>query len=361
MKQILCLSNTPWRSIPSRTQQLMTRMKGAHVLFFEPAASRSDRSWRKPGRRVRPDVTVYTLPPVYTQDERYQPLFQMGQTRLSRFINRQLERHRFRDFLLWTTSPAHVHLLDALPYASLVYDCDRDWSHLPDLWEGSLASAADVIFAASPDLVEHLSPCSANIALLPNGVNYSLFANGSNASERLLPDVRGPVFGWTGTLFADLDLSPVIYAAATRPEWTFLFVGRVENNPQLERLQRLPNVIITGQRPLVELPDWLARCSVCINLLRKSAPYSDIIPSRIYEYLSTGTPVVSMLWPEQVEQFPDVVYGAYTNQTFVQLCSRALNEDRSWVADRRRSYGEDASWSNRAGDVLRILETAALL
>ena len=111
----------------------------------------------------------------------------------------------------------------------------------------------------------------------------------------------------------------------------------------------------------MELPDWLARCSVCINLLRKNAPYSDIIPSRIYEYLSTGRPVVSMLWPEQVETFPDVIYGAYTNQTFVQLCDRALNEDRTWVSERRRSDGSDASWSNRAGDVLRILEIAALL
>jgi glycosyltransferase involved in cell wall biosynthesis len=331
------------------------------VLFFEPASGRSDRRWREPGRRVRPGVTVYTLPPVYTQDERYQPLFLAGQNRLARFINRQLDRHRFRSFLLWTTSPAHVHLLDSIGYDALVYDCDRDWSHLPDLWEGSLARAADVVFAASPDLADRLSPCSSNVALLPNGVNYSLFANGGSGSDRLLSDVTGPVFGWTGTLYADLDLGPAIYAAAVRPQWTFLFVGRVENNPQLERLECLPNVIIAGPRPLVELPDWLARCDVCINLLRKSAPYSDIIPSRIYEYLSTGTPVVSMLWPDQVELFPDVVYGAYNDKEFISMCRSALDEDPSFVSQRRQNHGCAASWSNRAGEVVRILSTAGLL
>ena len=94
MKQIVCLSHTPWRSIPSRTQQLMTRMKGVQVLFFEPASGRKDRSWRKGGRRVRPEVTVYTLPPVPTLDERLLPLFKMGQRKLARFINQQLDKHR---------------------------------------------------------------------------------------------------------------------------------------------------------------------------------------------------------------------------------------------------------------------------
>ena len=62
-----------------------------------------------------------------------------------------------------------------------------------------------------------------------------------------------------------------------------------------------------------------------------------------------------------MEQFPDVVYGAYTKQSFVELCQRALDEDRSWVADRRRKYGEEAAWSRRAEDVLRILDTVGLL
>lgn len=362
MKQILCLSNKPWRNIPSRTQQLMTRMKGVQILFFEPASGRRDRSWRKGGRRVRPEVTVYTLPPVPTQDERYLPIFKMGQRRLARFINRQLDKHRFHHFLLWTSSPAHVHLLDHLSYDALVYDCHRDWADLPELWEGTLARMADVVFAASHELLDQLSPCSSNIALLPNGVHYSLFSNGSSSTQQILPDVTGPIFCWTGTIHADLNLAPVVHAAAAHPEWTFLLVGRPdENNPFLGRLERMRNVVLAGQHPLVELPDYLARCQVCINLLREDAPYSDIIPSRIYEYLSTGKPIVSMLWPDQVEQFPDVVYGAYTQQTFVELCERALAEDRSWVADRRRKYGADAAWSRRAEDVMRILGTVGLL
>lgn len=360
MKQILCLSSTPWQNPPSRTQQLMARMRDCRVLFFEPPTGRLDHRWKQPGRRVRPDVTVYTLPFISTWDEAM-PLFRMGLRRLERFITDCLDRHRFRDFLLWSTSPAQVHLLDKLPYESLVYDCDREWDLFPTQWEGILAQAADVVFAVSPDLMDRLSPCNANLALLCNGVNYPLFSQSGSGAERLLPNVRGPVFCRAGTIHADLDLTPVLHAASTHPEWTFLLVGKKGANPQLRRLARLDNVLLPGPQPQLELPNWLERCHVCFDLLRLDRPYSDVVPSRIYEYLSTGKPIVSMLWPDQVDLFPDVIYAASSPQEFTRLCQQALQEDRGWLFSRRRSYGAAAAWSRQAGAVRQILTTAGLL
>ena len=39
MSVIVCLAPAPWQSTPTRTQQLMTRIKGAEVLYFEPPES----------------------------------------------------------------------------------------------------------------------------------------------------------------------------------------------------------------------------------------------------------------------------------------------------------------------------------
>ena len=36
MKQIVCLSHSPWQARPNRTQQLLTRLNDVKVLFFEP-------------------------------------------------------------------------------------------------------------------------------------------------------------------------------------------------------------------------------------------------------------------------------------------------------------------------------------
>lgn len=61
MKQILCLSHTPWQARPNRTQQLLARMNDIQILFFEPPVPRGV-PIPKQGRKMRPHITVYTLP-----------------------------------------------------------------------------------------------------------------------------------------------------------------------------------------------------------------------------------------------------------------------------------------------------------
>lgn len=363
VKEIICLSNEPWSSTPGRTQQLITRLKDTKILYFSPAASPRDNSWRKPGRKVRPNVTVFTLPPVLVQNERLSYLFRSGQQRVGRFIREKSDRSRFRSPLLWTTNPSHVHLLDQLEYSGLVYDCDRIWEDTPGLWEGALAHSADVVFAVSPELCDRLSPCSSNIALLPNGVNHTIFSGETGIQKRrLFPHLSGPMLGWVGTVHADLDLTPLVSAARNHPDWNFLLLGtRDPANPHLHRLSALPNVILEDPCPLMEVPEYMERCDALLNFLRTTQAYSDIVPSRIYEYLSTGKPIVSMLWPDEVEHFPDVIYGAYNQEEFSRLCTRALAEDRTWVFSRRQAYGQAASWSNRSAEVSRILITSGLL
>ena len=362
MKQLVCLSYTPWQKSPTRTQQLLTRLRDADILFIEPPATGANKSYRRPGRKVRPNVTVYTLPPLLGGQSEWRFFRRRNQARLSAFLLKILAKHRFREPVLWTTTPENLFLVESLPHRGLVYDCDQVWDELPDRWEGSLAGAADVVFAASPGLADRLSPCSGNIALLPNGVNYPLFAAAGSAGRRgELDHLPGPLLGWAGTIHADLDLTPILYAAQARPAWTFLLLGRREENPLLRRLSRLSNVMLAGPCPLVEVPDYLGRCQVLLDLLRDSQPYNDVVPPRLYEYLSTGKPIVSMLWPEQVELFPDVVYGAHSPEEFLHLCQQALAEDPGWVDQRRRDYGAAAAWSRRADEVKRILVTAGLL
>ena len=363
MKQILCLSGEPWSNkLPGRTQQLVTRLRDVQILYFSPAQSRWDRSFREKGRRVRPNVTAYTLPPIpFPISEQNRLLFQLAWNKVGRFIQNAAQGRRFTEPLLWTTSPRHIHLLDRLEYGSLIYDCDREWETLPPHWEGSLAQAADVVFAASPLLADRLSPCSSNIALLPNGVNLPLFASNVPRPDPL-PGVTAPIFGWCGTIRRSLDLSPLLYAAQSRPDWGFLLLGKAESdNPLLHRLNKLSNVFLPGPRPVTEVPDWLYRCDALVDLLRHDRPYDDVASPRLYEYLATGKPVITMLWPGQVERFPDVVYNARDPEEFVTLCGHALEEDPGFVAQRRRDHASLAAWSGRTQEVERILTTAGLL
>ena len=352
MKQLVCLAHESWAPFPQRTQQIMSRLKDTQVLWFQPAKGPLDADWKAAGRRVRPHVTVYTLPPLRPT----QLLFRQGTPvpgeKQRRFIAEKMRRHRFRDAALWCTDPSQVHLLDGLDYTRLIYDCHQDWSHLPIEWESQLTLQADVVFAISQVMADYLSPCSSNVTVLPNGVNYNMFAQD-------MPQVESPSFCFVGSLYADLDAEPLVYAARQRPQWRFTVVGGVRGGGprELDQLKRLLNVRLLGRRPHVDVPELLSRHKVCVNLLRDSDAGNGIAPVRLFEYLATGKPIVSMLWPEQVEKLADVVYGAHDEREFLQCCERALNEAPGWVTDRRRSYAEQAAWSNRLETVQRILDT----
>ena len=358
MKHYVCLAPEPWSATPGRTQHLMSRFRDAKILYFEPSTGRG--AHRAPGRQVRPGLTVYTLPPVLRLDEKHRFLFNGQQRKLARFIQTRMDTHRLRDTVLWCTSPEQVHLVEHLSCRNMVYDCGREWPQFPLEWESDLALAAEVIFAASPGLMAHLAPCNDNLALLPNGVNYPMFSRDGLEPPEELRGLTAPLLGVLGSVHRDTDLSPVLQAARDLPRCVFLFVGAADDNPLLPALRALPNVAFAGEKPLADLPDYLSRFDVCLNLLRHGEVGSDIIPERIYEYLSTGKPIVSMLWEDQVEDFPDVIYGAHSAAEFSQLCGRALGETGDWAYRRRREYGAGAAWSARADEACRILAAIGL-
>ena len=99
---------------------------------------------------------------------------------------------------------------------------------------------------------------------------------------------------------------------------------------------------------------------VLLDLPRTDLPFDEVVSPRLYEYLATGKPVVSMLWPDQVEQFPDVVYGAHDLEEFTTLCAHAMDEAPG-LAHRRMDRAAEAAWPRRVGEVERILTTAGLL
>ena len=63
-----------------------------------------------------------------------------------------------------------------------------------------------------------------------------------------------------------------------------------------------------------------------------------------------------MLWPRQIQEYPDVVRPARTPEVFVEQCAAALLEDPAPSLRRRRDYGDASAWDKRADEVIRILE-----
>ena len=358
MKYIVCLSHTRWSSVrPNRTQQLLTRLEDAKILFFEPPG-RSDRAVRD-GLRVRSNITVYPLPPLLFHGADSAMLHRRNQKRLSTHIKTLMDRHRFRSAILWCTTPENALMIEQIPYQCLVYDCHQEWDELPLALESDLAFAADVVFAASKGLRDRLSPCNENVAIVPNGVTPRMFLRDGLTPPAAVSALPHPIFARVGDLHRDLELEPLIYTAQRRPEWTFLLLGRV-TQAAVQRLAPYRNIVLLGAVPAVELPDYLYGCDILFDLIQRKRRGSDILSSRLFEYLATGKPIVSMIEPDQVEVFPEVIYTAYDSNGFLRRCQTALEENGTYTAQRRLDYARKSSWTQRVREITRILEDGGL-
>lgn len=355
-KQIVCIGIEPWSTLPHRTQQLFLHMDGIEILYFSPPHDQMDTvSFTK--KRVKSNLLVYMLPKVNMTNS---PIFfSLRQKKLAQFITRIMAKHHVRNPLLWVTHPSQIEMTSLLKYSTLVYDCFEPWQEEYFAAQESLLRKADLIFTASHNLKKQALEYNRNVALLENGVDYSLFEEASLFSHLHEEEMR---FGFAGVIDYDLDLSPLLYMAERRPQWKFMLLGPCPSgNPYVNGLMSYKNVEFYGEHSLLVVPEFLLSCHVLMEFRYCDGVIHDINSIRMYEYFATGRPIVTQLWKEEVERFPDVVYISQTSSDYLKNCQIALSEHPNLVSQRRKKYAKDATWQKRSEQILKVLSTSRLM
>lgn len=378
MKQVICLSTSNWYPIPTRKQQVMSRLKNARVLYFEPPVTYLA-PWKDPqarerltafkgdGEHITDNLTVYAMPPVLPLYNKKRFINKMNQRKLGHFVRSICEKHGFEKPLLWVYSPSYADIVKYIPHGGLVYDCvDRHSAYkglidpaVVDAMEAELAKQANVVFATAKGLHDTLKNVNEHSYFIPNGASFELFNKVATENDLPFPDklfnIKSPIFGFVGALQECIDYSLIEYAAKQRPDWSFVFLGKKLPQADISQIEGLPNVHLLGLVPHKQLPDYIARFSVCLNLFRPGDLSRDVSPLKFYEYLATGKPIVSTPQPLQVLDYADAIFVAETPREFVAACQKALDESNRWSVTQRIAYGRAASWDSRVLEMERIL------
>jgi glycosyltransferase involved in cell wall biosynthesis len=163
------------------------------------------------------------------------------------------------------------------------------------------------------DLVRRGFPDS-KVAVIPNGADLGLFAPGPGSEElrRQLGGAGKFLATYVGTHGLATGLTQILDAAeALRedPRFAFAFVGEgAERAALIEESRRrgLPNTVFHPALPKERMPELYASCDACIVCLRPLPLFAKFIPSKIFEILACGRPLVAALAGEAAE----IVRGA---------------------------------------------------
>jgi len=148
------------------------------------------------------------------------------------------------------------------------------------------------------------------VTVIKNGADFSLYKKPPHGHTNLLRELglEGKfVASYFGTHGMAHHLETVLEAAHELREWkdiVFLLVGDGAERSRLVTMRdekKLSNVVMLGQQPKEKMPELWSLSSVSLILLKKSALFKTVLPSKIFESMAMVRPVILGVEGESAE------------------------------------------------------------
>lgn len=277
-----------------------------------------------------------------------------------------LAKHKFKDEepiietprILWLSLPTARCVIGALEEDMVVYYAGDDFSALQgvdhkqvSIEEKKLVEYADIIFAASENVARQFP--QDKTYLLPHGVDLNHF---SKCCER--PDnypESGLIVGYYGSISCWLDFELITFLAQSRPDVTFLFIGRIEITEC--ELFKYKNIIHLPDMPHEQLIQYAANWQVSLIPFVDNEQIRACNPLKLREYLAIGHPILSTRYPAVIP-FLDCIYVADNKYQMLEQLNLALvlpSKALEQLKARSRKAVEAATWQARCDLVTTLL------
>jgi hypothetical protein len=269
--------------------------------------------------------------------------FLVGPDRLKRRYTTRLIHRSIRKFarppILWIANVHKAHLMEKIPASIRIFDAIDDWESVsvfknlgPRIRSGyeTVMERADIIFTVSRHLKEQFQERakSASVIHLPNGVDAELFRLPTDP-----PSVRkkarrdgSHVLTYVGVLSERVDLELLEKIAQDWPQCRVRLVGPMSRSAEQWRRehQHIPNLEWTGLVHHTRIPEILRSSDVLLIPHEESRLTLSMDPLKMYEYLTTGLPIVSTPVPPTGD-YPSLIYVG-KGQGFSEKIGSALAE-----------------------------------
>src|SRR5439155_25228192 len=177
--------------------------------------------------------------------------------------------------------------------------------------ERYLYNRVDTILTVTVHLKNHILSYGVperRVTVLPSGVDTRMFSVGPRKDELLRKWGIGsadPVILFMGTIYKFCGLDRVIRdfprVLSRHPRAKLLIVGCGENEEALKlmagELGITDSIVFGGLHPYSSLPDIIRSSNICINPFELNSVTRDILPTKLFQYLACGKPVVATSLP----------------------------------------------------------------
>jgi len=378
---IVCISTQDWDDLWTRKQRFMQRFaeRGCRVLYVETQVhwityfreikkrwKRTFSFMRKP-HRVRDNLHVITPPLVLPFFQMNRLICRINSHLLAAFINMHIRRLGFENPVIYSYVPSSSFLMKKLKSTHRLYECVDEFAVDKGLvrketiarLERETMEQCDAVVVTAPFLYQRKNGFARNTYLIPNAVDaehYRETNTGKVQPAEIFDRLSKPVVGFIGALAYWIDLDLIVYLAERLPGYSFIFVGPVSVN--IDSLRDFDNVHFLGRKRYDELPRYIAGIDVCINPYILDDIASGCSPLKLYEYMASGKPIVSVRMPE-AEKFPHLVEIADSYEEFAAKIERLATMSDDWKRDHAGRAWEESqnhTWDKRFEQTIKVMK-----
>ncbi len=210
--------------------------------------------------------------------------------------------------------------------------------------ERRLVRDADVVFLTTEELRVKENLRGSSHYVVPNGVDYEHFASAAdhNCKEsHFVSKIQKPVIGYLGLTSSRMDFELVDMIGQRWPGHV-LMVGPVDSRVA-RRVRDISGVVWTGFVDRRELPHYLCGFDVCILPFQINDQTKRMNPLKVWEYLATGKPLVSVDLPA-LKRASEVTHIANSRTHFVELIEQCLGQGDDRLGRASQAIAREYSW-----------------
>jgi len=158
-----------------------------------------------------------------------------------------------------------------------------------------------------------------------------------------------------------MDFELIKQLAINHRDKTFVFVGPYQCETIAQAgLDKLPNLIFTGSKPITALPAYLRYFDCAIIPYLKTETTKYIYPLKINEYLAAGLPVVTTHFSDDLNDFESVVSIEEKNEDFIRKVESSISTNSPELIKERMIFAANNSWAKRVEQFWELLHQQRL-
>ena len=264
--------------------------------------------------------------------------------------------------LLYMDNPIYSFLLESINYKKSVFriaDNHKEFKGFTRIYgmsEELLINKVDLVLYTAKELGDTIAKNAGQKMYFPNGVRFNHFQikKEKNYIPKELMGISKPICLYVGAIKEWFDYELVNYCAKRLPNFSFVIIGPMDKNNKTENLD---NVYFLGPKSYSDIPYYMNAANIGIipfDVKNHEELINSVNPLKLYEYMSSGLPVVSTSWNEiekcQSPAFLTNDYGEFVgNLKTASLLGKEKKDDYI-------SFARSNDWNNKVNRLLKHLQ-----